>query len=543
MSSSPVNRRKNVTSFPCSPFTLNPFMTFLHTNNSTVIQRTLQSRKLFSKINKINAIITDEKIKWHSSNNVSELGENKENKEKINMLLNKNQAPLQMNPRIKMRNAIENIMKLNNIKKPKSSKLSLESPKTSERKAMSSTNFNKNNNNIIDLKSINKSIKQISQISRYFDKVFKIDKKQRYLKIDTLDYWKKIDTTPRKKKELIGIYNRVHKDEKFTFSEYQKEYETKWLEILKNLEEKDKGAIFFLINGGVHEDGEEEQIKAFDPNKIIQKMEYKLLLDERKNKKNKEIFLSKEEQILPEKNQKESKENTANILFQTQRQISQSRQNLNNITIDKRKNYSDVKNNLQTNNKPTKLDSFDQIKEVNSPFKIRSQVMLKNFLHENLSSNDNNENNRNNPLKSKKISLDSEKMSHFQKNNKKPPLTSGRKPKKIDFFSHNFEDIQECNCKHAHNILCYQLKKNHKSIFKIPSVLPPTQKTFQEIRRVSNLMNTDPEIIHNLIYQNFQNIDEEKNFLQLLKNNINESYETNSQSMKLQKIEFILQKY
>ena len=160
--SSPKYQKRNGKTLPSSPYTLNPLMTFLHTNNSTIIQRTLQSRKLFSKVNKINALISDEKLKWNSPTNVSDMSGNQE---KFNILMNKNSTPLQINPRIRMRKAIENIMKLNNIKQSTSNT----SPKTKNHKILSSTNYDDSKNHdqdFIDLKSINKNIKQISQISR-----------------------------------------------------------------------------------------------------------------------------------------------------------------------------------------------------------------------------------------------------------------------------------------------------------------------------------------------------------------------------------------
>ena len=114
--SSPKNRRKNATILPSSPSSMNPLMTFMNTNKLSTIQRTLQSRKLFNKINKVNAIISDEKIKWNSSPNSSDLNGNQN---KFLMLINKNQAPVQINPRIRMRKSIENMMKMNKIERRK----------------------------------------------------------------------------------------------------------------------------------------------------------------------------------------------------------------------------------------------------------------------------------------------------------------------------------------------------------------------------------------------------------------------------------------
>jgi len=522
MSLSPKYQKRNAKTLPSFPYTLNPLMTFLQTNNSTIIQRTLQSRKLFSKVNKINALINDEKLKWNSPTNLSNMSGNQE---KFNILMNKNNTLLQINPRIRMKKAIENIMKLNNIPQ----KTSNTTPKMKKNKVLSSTNFDDSKNNdqdFIDLRSINKNVKQISQISRYFDKVFNIDKKQTYLKIDTIDYWNKIDTTPTKKKELIQIYKKIHKDEKFSFSKYQKEYEAKWLDIMKNLQESDKAAIFFLINGGQHDDAEEEQIKTFDPSKIIQKLEYKLEVEEKKKRKTQPIFIPK-----PQNLTERSPINT----FLSQKVTSKSRRMLqseSNLTIENRRNFSEYKENNQ-NSKLKVVPAFDQMSEVNSPLKIKSQLILKNFLNENLSKTGN----KKPILKKSKISIDSENLKKFSQRQ-----TSLKKHKKTHL---NQEDIQECDCKHSHNIQCYQMKNYRKSIFKIPSVLPTTKTTFMEIRRASNmpyegnLPHLNVQTLRNLTQMN----EEENHFLKMLKTNIDESYEDGFTLKETKENEYILEKY
>lgn len=546
--SSPKNRRKNATLLPCSPSSMNPLMTFMNTNKLSTIQRTLQSRKLFNKINKVNAIISDEKIKWNSSPNSSDLNGNQN---KFLMLINKNQAPLQINPRIRMRKSIENMMKMNKIESPldqqKSQNL-LTSPRESDAKASLSKDADE-----VDFKSIKKSIKQISQISRYFDRVYKIDKKQKYLKIDTIDYWKRIDTTPSKKKELIEIYSRVHKDEKFTFSDYQKEYEAKWLEILKNLQEKDKASILFLINGGHHEDDIEEQVRMFDPNKIIQRLEYKKLLEEKKTQKQAELDSKSPSRPLfftnsPKPNQKTPSE----AMFSTQRQSSLSNKITQNesksngfhseLPLERNKGKSAFAEKTLNKKKTQTYTSFENIPEVNSPSKsIRSQIVLKNFLHENMPP----------PQSTKsivqpqktKILLDPEKMKQFQAKDIIAQTTTMIKRSRKSKIKDHSNEIQECNCKHAHNIQCYQLKKDHKSIFKIPSVLPPTRKTFMEIRRASNMPYTNnqkPKIDFDMLKQFSQEKDREMVFLEKLKNNINDSYDNRDSSP--QKNNFILEK-
>ena len=542
--SSPKNRRKNATILPSSPSSMNPLMTFMNTNKLSTIQRTLQSRKLFNKINKVNAIISDEKIKWNSSPNSSDLNGNQN---KFLMLINKNQAPLQINPRIRMRKSIENMMKMNKIESPleqqKSQNL-MTSPRESDAKA----SLNKDADEV-DLKSIKKSIKQISQISRYFDRVYKIDKKQKYLKIDTIDYWKRIDTTPSKKKELIEIYGRVHKDEKFTFSDYQKEYEAKWLEILKNLQEKDKATILFLINGGHHEDDIDEQVRMFDPNKIIQRLEYKKLLEEKKQKKAELDSKSPSRALFFTNSPKPNIKTPSEAMFTTQRQSSLSNKIVQNesksngfhteLPLDRSKGKSVFAE--KTFNKK-KFTSFENIPEVNSPSKsIRSQIVLKNFLHENIPPQSTK--NIIQPLKTK-ILLDPEKMKQFQTKEIITHSIMIKRPKKSNKIKDHSNEIQECNCKHAHNIQCYQLKKDHKSIFKIPSVLPPTRKTFMEIRRASNMPYTNnqkPKIDFNMLKQFSQEKDREMVFLEKLKNNINDSYDNRDSSP--QKNNFILEKY
>ena len=563
--SSPKNRRKNATILPSSPSSMNPFMTFLNTNKLSTIQRTMQSRKLFNKINKVNAIISDEKIKWNSSQNVTDL---KDNQNKFLMLINKNQAPLQINPRIRMRKTIENLMKSNKIESPldkqKSQNL-LTSPRESDAKA----SLNKTDE--ADFKSIKRSIKQISQISRYFDRVYKIDKKQKYLKIDTIDYWKRIETTPSKKKELIDIYNRVHKDEKFTFSEYQRDYETKWLEILKNLQEKDKATILFLINGGHHEEDIEEQIRMFDPNKIIQRLEYKKFLEEKKNKQSKvdlKPLPSPSHQVYVPKSPKPIQKTPSDVRFATQRQssfsnkISRTESKSNGFKLEspsENKGKSVFGERTSQKKKTQTYASFQNIPEVTSPAKsIRSQVVLKNFLHDNMP-----QSTRNIPPQQKskmlfenipqstkslsqqqksKISLDTEKIKLFQAKETRPQFTTVKRSKRNKIKDHS-NDFQECNCKHAHNILCYQLKKDHKSIFKIPSVLPPTRKTFMEIRRASN-MPYSPDIKPKIDFEMLQHFSQQKEretvFLEKLKTNINDSYDMRDSSP--QKNNFILEK-
>jgi len=566
--SSPKNRRKNVTMIPTSPTSMNPFISFLNTNKLSTIQRTLQSRRLFNKINKVNAIISDEKVKWTSSPNSTDI---KSNQDKILILINKSQAPLQINPRIRMRKTIENIMRVNKIETPLVKQRNhnlLTSPRETDIKT------NSNEANVVDLKSIKKSIKQIGQISRYFDKVYKIDKKQKYLKIDTIDYWKNIGTTPTKKKELIEIYNRVHKDEKFTFTQYQREYESKWLDILKNLQEKDKASILFLINGGHHEEDIEEQIKAFDPNKIIQKLEYKKFLDEKKLKKSQtepppqiSIFVPKtpkivaktgptsEEKFVTQKQSSLSKRNLSEEKFVTQRQSSLSKKNFKSESksivetpFEKNKGKLVFPERQLKGLKPKTCSSFNDIPEVNSPSKsIRSQMVLKNFLHDNLPQSS--QTLKNLPLQRNKtkisLNAENEKLQQLPEKDQKIIVTSVKKSKKSK-FNNTTNDFQECSCKHVHNIQCYQLKKDHKSIFKIPSALPPTQKTFMEIRRASNMQFADDPLPHprKLDYEMIQHLavlkEKENVFLQRLKTNINESYENKEYS--IQKNDYILEK-
>lgn len=545
-SPSPIMKRKNGTIvLASSPNNLmNPFLTFMHTNKSSIIQRTLQSRKLFNKINRVNANITDQNFKW---NTIPSITDPSCFHEKFITLMNKKQTPLQINSKIKMRKVIENVMKMNN---PKIN--SIEIPKPKKRKMLTPTSRmeTRPRTDMVDLKSINKSIKTISQISKYFDKVYKIDKKQKYLKIETIDYWNGIVTTPSKKKELIEIYNKVHRDAKFTFSDYQREYEDKWLSILKNLQEKDKSSILFLINGGHHEDADEDQVRLFDPSKIIQKLEFKKSQDEKKNQKKKLIFLPKSELSI-NKTLTISKD----IDFQTQRQwqssqpaLNQYPKNENNVKDfqnEKKKNFSAFPDMNAPNIRVKEVSSFDQIKDLNSPTKSnKNKLILKNFLKENLKNEENLKISNGTPLRKSKI-LSEEIIKKINPLDKKIAEGSNIKKRKNNDMSKNISDFQECDCKHAHNIQCYRMKTNYKSIFKIPSVLPPTKKTFMEIRRASMLEEDIIKIQKQPTFQQKnQALEEENKFLNILKTNIDETYENkcNSPIFKSQRTDFILEK-
>lgn len=549
---SPQQKRKNATSFPSSPtHTLNPLMTILHSNKSSVIQRTLQSRKLFHKINKVNTIITDEKIKWNTPANVTNF---QGNHEKFLQLINKNQAPLQINPRIRMRKTIENLMKMNNIETPKS----VYSKKNKKKKSTlsQSNRSEKNNETFENFKAIKRSIKQISQISKYFDKVYKIDKKQKYLKIDTLNYWKNIETTPTKKQELLEIYNKVHKDEKFTFSTYQREYEEKWLNILKTAEEKDKKTILFLINGGHHEENEEELIKNFDPSKIIQKIEYKFEQEEKKKQKNQIIFMPQ----ITSPSEKKTPISTEHH-FKTERQVSEasSKQNFTKIERKTERNkevssYQEL-NPINPKKKPNFVSSFEQIPEVTSSVKaIKSQTALKMFLNENLKAKTEGKTHEKTtppPLSIKRSKFSVENEKGFPQQQQISPKEKNQlhinKANKISCHSkkHHHNEFQECFCKHAHNVQIYKMKNSHKSIFKIPSILPSARKTFMAIRRASNMDHFQvqgPRIDFKVLKRFNEENEEEKIFLQTLKTNIDESYYEN-QNNSQQKNDFILERY
>lgn len=543
MSSPKGKKRSAVTSFPVSPTHLiNPLMTFLNSNKTSVIQRTLQSRKLYNKINKVNEIISDERIKWASQPNMNDSNNN--NEEKIASLLNRQQTPLQINSKIRMKKTIENLMKMNNIEKANNNfATSIRTPKN--KKFLSISNRNEKDENFEDYKQIKKSIKQISQISKYFDKVYKIDKKQKYLKIDTLDYWKKIETTPTKKRELLEIYNKVHKDERFTFSVYQREYEEKWLDILKNLQEKDKPTILFLINGGHHEENEDELIKNFDPNKIIQKLEYKFAQEEKKKPKKQDFFIPimNLPVELKSTNSKEIRTDRQNSRTSQNKQIAFSNPKDQANLANQRKQYVSYQEMNHTPSIKKPVSSFDNFPEMNSPIKTtRSHAALKSFLNENMKpiNEKNPKNEKITDFQSKRSRFSVETENGIQK--EKKPIKLNKSPKiTIDLNSSN--NFQECFCKHAHNIQIYKLKKNHKSIFKIPSILPTTKKTFTAIRRASNMPYKENEV-PKLNFKSIQQINElnqeNQNFLQFLKTNIDESYEKNNSTV--QKNDLILEK-
>lgn len=449
---------------------------FLNTNNLSVIQRTVQSRKLVGKLLRINNILDAEKDRHLSA--MIGIEENKSAYTRFNELLKKAQTPLQINPHIRLKRGIENVMKSQGIIVEKRPKTEIEK-KRLKKKILSETDTKEG----MDLQSIRKNLTQVSKISSYFDKVFKIDKKQNYLNIDTIDYWKKIDSTPQRKNLYMNLYERTHKkDPKFTFTKYQNEFDILWLEILRNLTEKDREIVFGLLNGGkiVKTEEDKQQLKEFDPLKLILKLEQKL------NKQEKMDFPAPlNEKPVPSlaktENPSNSKQKNAN-----QKKSPETRFTLKTF-------YSFPRPPIQK--------SRNALANLLDPDGGRRNSSLLNF------------------SKNKNIS----KQKPIQDLIKTGP-------------------VQECDCKHIHNLGLYEMKKKYKSILKIPSVLPPTNKTLKKIFLTLKDQKTDFQSLIEKARNSYVSGSSPK-FLGLIQNQINESYITDSPIMKSEKTTFILEKY
>ena len=239
--------------------------TFLTTTNSAVMQRTLQTRRLYTKLSLINNKLQAEKSRL-SASFVPSADNPSASYSKFNELLKKAQTPLQMNSHVKLRRTIENLTKGGGGGGGKAGGKKEEGGRREDEEE-------------VDMDAILKNIGQICKISSYFDRIFKIDKKQKYLNIETQSYWENIDTSPEKKRILMEIYEKVHGvNQKFTFAKYQNEFERIWLNILKNITDDDKEIIFGLLNGGktLKTDEDKQLLREFDPLKLALKLEQKL---------------------------------------------------------------------------------------------------------------------------------------------------------------------------------------------------------------------------------------------------------------------------